>query len=219
MPTKVAVVYYSSTGHVHQLAQAIAEGAEEEGAEVRLRRVPELAPRDAIEGNPAWARHVDEVASDVEEATLDDLEWADGYAFGSPTRYGNVAAQLKQFIDTTGGMWAQGKLADKAATSFTSAMNVHGGQESTILALNNVFYHWGAVIVAPGYTDPLIFASGGNPYGTNWVAGQDVGEISDEVRTAARYQGKRLAQIAGKLKDHEDADAVPGDQAQAYTRG
>jgi NAD(P)H dehydrogenase (quinone) len=218
MATKIAVIYYSATGHVHQLADAIADGAREAGAEVRLRRVPELAPREAIEANEAWARHADEIAAEVPEATLDDLDWADGFALGSPTRYGNVAAQLKQFIDTTGGLWSQGKLADKAATSFTSAMNTHGGQESTILSLNNVFYHWGAIIVTPGYTDPLVFAAGGNPYGANWIAGQDVGAISEEVRTVARYQGKRLAEVAAKLRGQDDADPVPADQAEAYTR-
>ena len=216
MATKIAAIYYSSTGHVHQLAQAVADGAAEAGAEVRLRRVPELAPREAIEANEAWARHVDETAGDMSEATVEDLVWADGYALGSPTRYGNVAAQLKQFIDTTGGAWSQGQLADKAATSFTSAMNAHGGQESTILSLNNVFYHWGAIIVTPGYTDPLVFAAGGNPYGANWIAGQDVGEISDEVRAVARYQGQRLAGVAAKLRAQDDADAVPAEQAEAY---
>ncbi len=218
MPTRIAVIYYSSTGHVHQLAQALADGAAETGAEVRLRRVPELAPEAAIQSNPAWAAHVDRTADQVPEASLDDLEWADGYALGSPTRYGMPAAQLKQFIDTTGGLWADGKLANKAATSFTSAMNTHGGQESTILSLNNVLYHWGAIIVPPGYTDPLLFAAGGNPYGTSWVAGQDVGAVDPEVLTAARYQGRRLAEFAAKLADRtDDATDVPEDQAAAYT--
>ena len=125
--------------------------------------------------------------------------YADGYALGSPTRFGNPAAQLKQFIDTAGPLWAKGELANKVATSFTSAQNTHGGQESTILALNNVFYHWGAVIVPPGYTDPLLYASGGNPYGTNFVAGQG-NDMSDETLAAARYQGKRLAEYAAKIR-------------------
>ena len=197
---RVAVVYYSSTGHVHLLAQAVAEGAEEAGAEVRLRRVAELAPEEVIRSQDAWNEHYVATKDVVEEATLDDLEWADGYAFGTPTRYGTPAAQLKQFLDTTGPLWAEGKLADKPATSFTSAQNTHGGQESTILALNNVFYPWGAVIVSPGYTDPLLYASGGNPYGTSYVAGQDtVKELPAETVTAAKYQGRRLATFAAKL--------------------
>ena len=195
----IAVIYYSSTGHVHQLAHAVGEGAEETGAEVRIREVEELAPEEVIQSQDAWNEHY--VAQKEEpKATLDDLEWADGFAFGTPTRYGSMASQLKQFIDTTGPIWAAGKLANKPATSFTSAMNRHGGQESTILALNNVFYHWGSVIVAPGYTDPLLYASGGNPYGTSYVAGQDIAkELPEEIRTSARYQGRRLATFAAKL--------------------
>lgn len=196
MSAKVAVVYYSSTGNVHQLAKAVAEGAEKAGAEVRLRRVPELAPDAAIDANPAWREHV-EATKDVEIATLDDLEWANAYAFGSPTRYGNIAAQLKQFIDTTGGLWSKGLLADKPATGFTSAHNAHGGNESTTLALYNTFHHWGSIIVAPGYTDPVVYGAGGNPYGTAH-AGSDA--VSEETLTAARYQGERLATIATRLQ-------------------
>ena len=196
----VAVIYYSSTGHVHQLADAVAEGAEEAGNEVRLRRVPELAPEEVIRSQDAWHEHAVAERGVVEEATLDDLEWADGYAFGTPTRYGTPAAQLKQFIDTTGPLWAAGKLADKPATAFTSAQNRHGGQESTILALNNVFYHWGAVIVAPGYTDPMLYGSGGNPYGTSYVSGQDIAkELPAEILEAARYQGRRLGEFTVRL--------------------
>jgi NAD(P)H dehydrogenase (quinone) len=196
---RIAVIYYSSTGHVHQLAQAVAEGAESVGSDVRIRRVPELAPEAVIRSRDVWHEHYLATKDTVEEATLDDLAWADGFALGTPTRFGTPAAQLKQFIDTTGPLWAEGGLADKAATSFTSAMHAHGGQESTILTLNNVFYHWGAVIVPPGYTDPLLYASGGNPYGTSYASGQQVGEVSPEVLEAARYQGRRLAQFAGVL--------------------
>lgn len=197
MSVKVAVVYYSATGNVHQLAQAVAEGAEKAGAEVRLRRVPELAPDAAIDGNPAWRAHVDATSDQVEVATLDDLEWADAYAFGSPTRYGNIAAQLKQYIDTTGGLWQRGVLADKPATAFTSAHNVHGGNESTLLALYNTFHHWGSVIVSPGFTDPAVYAAGGNPYGTAHPGGK--GAPEENVLEAARYQGRRLATIAKRL--------------------
>ena len=218
MPTRIAVIYYSSTGYVHALAQAVAEGAEEAGAEVRLRRVAELAPEQAIEANPAWKAHVEETHHDVPEAAVDDLDWADGYALGTPTRFGNPTSQLKQFIDQTGPLWAEGKLADKAATSFTSAMNAHGGSESTILAVNNVFYHWGAIIVPPGYTDQQLFAAGGNPYGTSYASGQAGAPISEEALVAARIQGKRLAEVAAKLNTREDEDPVPAEQAQAYTQ-
>ncbi|MEU7550994.1 NAD(P)H:quinone oxidoreductase [Streptomyces sp. NPDC044571] len=196
MSAKVAVIYYSSTGNVHALASAVAEGAEKAGAEVRLRRVPELAPDAAIDSNPAWRKHV-EAAKEIEVATLDDLTWANAYAIGSPTRYGNIAGQLKQFLDTTGGLWQQGALADKPATGFTSAHNAHGGNESTLLALYNTFHHWGSVIVAPGFTNPAVFSAGGNPYGTSHPGSS--GEVTEETLAAARYQGERLAKFAARL--------------------
>lgn len=197
--TNIAVVYYSATGNVHHLATALAEGARETGAEVRLRRVPELAPDEAIDANPLWRAHLDATADKVEVATAEDLEWADGYALGTPTRFGTPAAQLKQFIDTLGGLWGSGKLADKGATAFTSAQNVHGGNESTILTLFNVFSHFGAVIVPPGYTDPLLFEAGGNPYGVSNASGGKSDTVSDAELAAARYQGRRLAEVSAKL--------------------
>ncbi|SDL37181.1 NAD(P)H dehydrogenase (quinone) [Streptomyces indicus] len=194
---KIAVVYYSATGNVHQLAKALAEGAEKAGAEVRLRRVPELAPDAAIDSNPAWRAHVDAIADEVPVATLDDLSWADAYAFGSPTRYGNIASQLKQFIDSTGGLWQQGTFHDKPFTGFASAHNAHGGNESTLLALYNTAHHWGSLIVSPGFTDGSVYAAGGNPYGTVHVGSS--GEVADSTLEAARYQGERLAKLAQKL--------------------
>lgn len=196
---KVAVIYYSSTGTNHAIAQAVAAGAEEAGAEVRLRRVAELAPDAAIDSNPVWRQHVDEVAPSIEVATNADLEWADAYAFGTPTRFGLPAAQLKQFLDAASKPWSEGVMAGKAVTSWTSAMNAHGGIESTILALNNVFYHWGSVIVPPGYTDDLLYAAGGNPYGTGHATGTDGTPPTDAVLAAARYQGRRLAEIGARL--------------------
>ena len=195
----IVVVYYSATGTVHALASAVAEGAREAGAQVRLRRVAELAPESAIDANPGWRAHVDQVSGEVEVATLEDLVWGDGYAFGTPTRFGTPAAQLKQFIDQTGGLWRDGTLADKPATAFTSAFNRHGGNEATILSLSNVFYHWGSLIVPPGYTDPTVSAAGGNPYGTSAFGAPSEGGLASEVMDAARYQGRRLAEITHQL--------------------
>jgi NAD(P)H dehydrogenase (quinone) len=192
-PTKIAVVYYSATGTVHELAQAIAAGAQEAGAEVRLLRVRELAPEAAIAANPVWAEHV-EATRDAPIATPDDVLWADAVIFGSPTRFGNVASQLKQFIDTLGSAWAQGLLADKVYSGFTATATAHGGQESTLLALYNSVHHFGGIVVSPGYTDPIKFADG-NPYGTSHVNGNGTIPVDDTARAAAAYQGKRVARL------------------------
>jgi NAD(P)H dehydrogenase (quinone) len=203
--TKVAVIYYSATGNVHALAEAVAQGAAETGAQVRLRRVAELAPPEAIDSNPAWRAHIDATA-DIQVASNDDLRWADGVVFGSPTRFGNISAQLKQFLDGTGPLWAAGELADKVATGFTSAGNPHGGNESTLLALYHTLYHWGAIVVAPGYTDQSITQAGGNPYGTSHASAS--GSPGSDVLTAARYQGRRLAAFTELIAGGERVEQV-----------
>jgi NAD(P)H dehydrogenase (quinone) len=203
--TKIAVIYYSATGNVHALAEAVAEGAAEAGAHVRVRRVAELAPAEAIDSKPAWREHLDATA-DIQVATNDDVRWADGLAFGSPTRFGNISAQLKQFLDTTGPLWAAGELADKVATGFTSAGNLHGGNETTLLALYNTLHHWGAIVAAPGYTDPSITQAGGNPYGTAHASAG--GPPGSDVLAAARYQGRRLAAIAELIAGREHAELL-----------
>ncbi|WP_173401258.1 NAD(P)H:quinone oxidoreductase [Alkalihalobacillus akibai] len=195
---KLAVIYYSSTGSNYQLAKWAEEGGKAAGADVKVLKVPELAPQAAIDSNPAWKAHLEETA-DVPEVTLDDLEWADAIVFSVPTRFGNMPAQMKQFLDTTGGLWFQGKLANKVVSAMSSASNAHGGQEATILSLYTTMYHWGAIVAAPGYTDPLLFASGGNPYGTSVTVGQD-GKMQENVEEAAKYQAKRTVQVAESLK-------------------
>ncbi|MEW9552540.1 NAD(P)H:quinone oxidoreductase [Nonomuraea sp. NPDC050783] len=198
MTAKVAVIYYSATGTVHALAQAVTEGAASAGAQVRLRRVAELAPGSAIAQNPRWQRHHDATTT-IAEASIEDLVWADAYAFGTPTRFGTPAAQLKQFIDQAGGLWQEGGLAGKPVTAFTSAHNRHGGNEATILSLGNVFYHWGALIVPPGFTDPAVYAAGGNPYGASAVTGPTGADLGSAALDAARHQGRRLAEITTRL--------------------
>jgi NAD(P)H dehydrogenase (quinone) len=191
-----SIIYYSATGTVHTLALAAAEGADKAGAQVRLRKVAELAPPEAISSRPAWGQHLRDTA-DVSEASVDDLAWADVVLFGTPTRFGNVASQLKAFIDSAGALWMQGGLAGKVYTAFTASNTAHGGQESTILSLGNVFYHWGGIIVPPGYTDPVQFKSG-NPYGTSHVAGD--GPPGDVALEAARFQAQRAVETAAALK-------------------
>ncbi len=193
----VAIIYYSSTGTMHALAQAAAEGASAAGAEVRMRLVQETAPREAIESRDEWKAFV--AAHENEpKASTDDMEWADGIIFGAPTRFGNVPAQLKNFLDSLGGLWFQGKLANKVYSGMTSAQNPHGGQESTLLALYNSVHHFGGYIVTPGYTDELVYKAGGNPYGVSATAN---GEPPEQANLDhASYLGKRVAQTAAKLK-------------------
>lgn len=195
---KVAVIYYSSTGGTHALAKAATEGAEKAGAEVRLRRVAELAPASVIAQNGAWAAHTAATA-DVPEASLGDLDWADVVLFGTPTRYGTMASQLKQFIDITGGLWAKGALADKVYSAFVSTATDHGGQETTLHGFNTVFTHWGGIIVPPGYTDPVQMASG-NPYGASHISGSEGDkELTEVSLESARFQARRCVEIAAKL--------------------
>jgi NAD(P)H dehydrogenase (quinone) len=200
---QVLVAYYSATGHVHALAKAVGQGAEDAGAEVRLRHVEELAPEMLISQNQAWGRHRSEV-NDEPIATLEDLAWADGIAVGTPTRFGNVAAQLKMFLDQAGELWEQGKLINKVATSFTSSQTGHGGQESTILALNNTFYHWGAIVLPLGYTVHEVFNGGGNPYGASYTSGTRVGQPDPEALASAVAQGARLARVARVIAPAQD---------------
>jgi NAD(P)H dehydrogenase (quinone) len=194
-PPNILVAYYSATGHVHALAKALAYGADDAGAVVRLRHVEELAPEMLISQNQAWGRHRSEV-NDEPSATLEDLDWADGIAVGTPTRFGNVAAQLKMFLDQAGELWEQGKLINKVATSFTASQTDHGGQESTILALNNTFYHWGAIVLPLGYTVQEVFNGGGNPYGASYTSGTRVGQPDPDTLALATAQGARLARVA-----------------------
>jgi NAD(P)H dehydrogenase (quinone) len=194
---KVAIIYYSATGTLHALAQEYAAGAEEEGAEVRVRQVAELAPPEAIASNPAWQRHHDATAGNP-VATPDDAAWADAIVFGSPTRFGNISSQLKQYIDTLGPLWAQGLLANKVYSGFTSTATAHGGRESTLLALYNTVHHFGGILVTPGYTDPVQFATG-TPYGPSHADGQGTIPISDDTKAATRYAGRRVAAVTRQL--------------------
>ncbi|MCK7624253.1 NAD(P)H:quinone oxidoreductase [Streptomyces sp. RS10V-4] len=193
----VAVIYYSSTGTVAELARLIADTAEHAGADVRLRRVAELAPQAAIDANPAWAANAAATA-DILEAAPEDMLWADAVLLGTPTRFGNVTSQLKQFLDTLGGLWQQGRLADKVYSGFTASGTRHGGQESTLLALYHTVHHFGGILIAPGYTDPAKFTDG-NPYGTSHVGGPET-PVDADARTAARVQAERVVKFTKAIK-------------------
>ncbi|MGW2560880.1 NAD(P)H:quinone oxidoreductase [Streptomyces sp. NPDC001514] len=196
--TKLAVIYYSSTGVGADIARELGDTAEKAGAEVRLRRVTELAPQAVIDSNPAWAAN-QRATADIPEAVGEDVAWADAVIFGSPTRFGNVSSQLKQFIDTLGPLWAEGKLSDKVYSGFTSSATLHGGQESTLLALYNSFHHFGGIVVAPGFVDHGKWADG-NPYGTSHVDGNGKIGVDDVARGAARIQAERVVRIATAVK-------------------
>lgn len=202
--TKILVVFYSMTGNVAELARAISEGAEREGAVVRLRQVPELLPDSVIQKRPD-IQGTKENLKDVPIATLDDLVWADGTAFGSPTRYGNMAAQLKQYIDRTGKLWLSGALVGKAASVFTSTATQHGGQESTLLSMMIPLFHLGYIMVGLPYAEQAQMGMeeihGGSPYGVSSVSGPEADRKPTQVDLElARALGRRLTQAASKLR-------------------
>lgn len=196
---KLAVIFYSMGGSNFQMAKWAAEAAKAAGAEVKVLKVQELAPQSVIDRNPTWKATV-EATKDVPLATAEELEWADAIIFSTPTRFGVMAAQMKQFIDSMGGLWAQGKTVNKIVSAMSSAQNPHGGQEATILSLYTAMYHWGALVVAPGYSDPVVFGAGGNPYGTSVTIGQD-GKMIEDVELAVKYQAKRTVSVAQTFKN------------------
>jgi NAD(P)H:quinone oxidoreductase type IV len=196
---KILVVFYSMTGNVGKLARSMARGAEETGAEVRLRQVAELIPRAKWNDETKNAK---EELKDIPAASNADLLWADGIAFGSPTRYGNMSAQLKSFIDQTGALWAEGRLVGKVASVFTSAMTQHGGHETTILTSIAPLLHHGMIIIGVPYTEHRLMEhkeiTGGGPYGASSVSGANKEPSLNELEIA-RAQGKRLAEITKKI--------------------
>ena len=196
--TRAAVIYYSATGTTYQMAQTAVRAAGEAGAEVRLRKVRELAPIEAIRSNEGWhAHHLQ--TQDVPEAELDDLEWADVVIFGTPTRYGVMAAQLKQFIDGSGPLWARGVLANKVFAAFCSTATLHGGQESTLLSLFNVVYHWGGIVVTPGYVESNQFVAG-NPYGASHTSRNGEVPPDETVLESTALTARRAVEIAAGLR-------------------
>ncbi|WP_378735730.1 NAD(P)H:quinone oxidoreductase [Nocardia brasiliensis] len=199
MSVNLTIVYYSATGTIAELADLMADIAEQAGNQVRVRRVAELAPQSAIDANPAWAANIAATAH-LPLATHDDLIWADAVIMGSPTRFGNIAAQLKQFLDTLSGPWSQGLLADKVYSGFTSAGTAHGGHESTLLALTNTFIHLGGVIVPPGYTHPDKFTDG-NPYGTSHCTRNGTYPVDEVARAAAKVQVERVLRFAHAVQN------------------
>ncbi len=195
MSVRLAVIFYSTYGTNHRMASIAAEAARAAGAEVRLLKVAETAPAEVVAGVEAWKAQADAMA-DIPTATVADMEWANAYLLSAPTRYGIMASQMRAFIDTLGGLWAKGGLSNKAISAMSSAQNTHGGQETTLLSFYATAMHWGAIVVAPGYTDPVIYKVGGNPYGYSHT--KDA-EFTDDVKAAIGHQARRLVETAAKL--------------------
>jgi NAD(P)H dehydrogenase (quinone) len=200
---KVLIVYYSMYGHIHRMAQAVAEGVREvPGAEAVLRRVPETLPDDVLK--KMGALEAQKAMADVPLCTVDELAQADAIIFGAPTRFGNMCGQMRQFLDATGGLWAKGALVGKAGSVFTSSGTQHGGQESTILSFHNTLLHQGMVIVGLPYTfvgqTRVDEITGCSPYGASTIVGGKGERMpSENELTGARYQGRHVATIASKL--------------------
>jgi len=196
---KVLIAFYSRSGVTEQLALAIAEGAKEAGAEVRLRRARELVGRDVMALAPGWAEGADAMNAKYDAPTEADAEWADAIIFGTPTRFGSVSSELKAYIDGLGGLWFQGKLNGKAGSVFASTSTPHGGNESTLISMYNPLAHLGLIIVPLGYADPAMFA-GGTPYGATAISQNKALPPSAPDLDVARYQGRRVAMVADALK-------------------
>lgn len=202
--TNLSIIYYSATGHGTKMASHLAKAGERAGAEVRVRHVAETRDPHTFASNPAWSANY-EATKDLPAATGEDIVWADAVIFGSPTRFGATASPFQAFMDTLGGLWAQGKLANKVYAGYTSSQTLHGGQESTLIALYISLMHFGGVLVPPGYTDPLKFADG-NPYGVSHVTGPDNRDDLDDATVAAlEHMASRVVAVAAKLSGDRTA--------------
>jgi NAD(P)H dehydrogenase (quinone) len=200
---KVLVVFYSTYGHIYQMAEAVAEGAKAvPGAEVEIRRVPETLPTEVIE--KMGAVEAQKAFSHVPVCTVEELAQADAVIFGTPTRFGNMCGQMRQFLDATGSLWAEGALVGKVGSVFAASATQHGGQESTILTFHVTLLHHGFVVVGLPYAFQgqmrIDEITGGSPYGASTIAGGDGSRMpSENELAAARFQGKHVAEIAAKL--------------------
>ena len=196
----ILVVFYSRDGSVEALAKAVSEGAREAGAEVRLRRVPDLVSPDVMAKVSGWEERSKKMLAEYGTPTHADVEWADGIIFGTPTRFGNTTAELKAFIDGLGGLWFQGKLNGKAAGAFTSSAGPHGGNETTVVTLYIPMAHLGFIIVPNGYTHEKVLQGHGTPYGSSSTSGQNGAKPTADELVVAKHQGARVTQVAAALK-------------------
>lgn len=196
---KVLIVFYSRNSSTEMLAKAVAEGALEAGAEVRMRRVREVVGPDVMRQAPGWLENATEMNAKYEAPTEADAEWADAIVFGTPTRFGSVSAELKAYIDGLGGLWFAGKLNGKVGSVFGSTSSRHGGNEATLLATYAPMAHLGLIIVPLGYADAAMFKAG-TPYGATHVSQRDAVKPDDDHLAVARFQGRRVTTVARALR-------------------
>ncbi|HCY63303.1 MAG TPA: NAD(P)H:quinone oxidoreductase [Oxalobacteraceae bacterium] len=202
MATKVQVVFYSSHGHIYKMAEAVAAGAREvEGVEATLLQVPELVPDDVLEKSGAKAAR--QAFAHVPVASVEQLPEADAIIFGTPTRFGNMCAQMRNFLDQTGGLWMKGSLVGKVGSVFTSTATQHGGQETTLTSFHTTLLHQGMIIVGLPYSEARQMSmdgiTGGSPYGASTITAGDGSRMPSENELAmARFQGRHVAEIAKK---------------------
>jgi NAD(P)H dehydrogenase (quinone) len=200
----VLIAFYSRNGSTEALAKGIAEGAKSEGAEVRLRRAREIVGPEIMSKAPGWAENAARMNELYPAPSEEDAEWADAIIFGTPTRFGNMAAQMRNFLDQTGGLWASGALVGKVGSAFTSTATQHGGQETTLMAIHTNLLHFGMVLVGLPYSFAgqmrLDEVTGGAPYGATTIAGGDGSrQPSENELEGARFQGRLVAETANKL--------------------
>ena len=200
MSAKILIAFYSRNGSVEALAKAVADGARDAGGEVRLRRARELVGPEIMSMVPGWADNAARMNGLYDAPNADDAEWADAIAFGAPTRFGVMATELRAYVEGLGALWAKGRLYGKVGGAFTSTSSLHGGVESTILSVYPTLAHFGMVIVPPGFGDPVLFKAG-TPYGAASVShgAQGLPPTEDDL-AAARFQGRRLAETAARLR-------------------
>lgn len=204
MAVNLLIAFYSRGGVTEALAQGVAEGAKSAGAEVRLRRVPDIVSEEIKAKVSGWKEHADRMLKAYGPPTIEDADWADAIVFGTPTRFGNVSAELKAYIDSLGGLWMKGALNGKAGGVFGSSATVHGGNESTLLSLYHPLAHLGFIIVPTGYADPVLFKAG-SPYGATSVSYNKDAPPTEDDLVVARFQGKRTVEVAGALKQARSA--------------
>jgi NAD(P)H dehydrogenase (quinone) len=196
---KVLIPFYSRSGTIERLAVAVAEGAQAEGAEVRLRRARELVGHDILSSVPGWKETAQAMNARYPAPTAEDALWADAMILGTPTRFGSISSELKAFIDGLGALWVGGKLNGKVGSAFAGSSQAHGGNESTVISMWNPLAHLGFIIVPTGYADGVMFAGAGSPYGASVVSGNPPSGPTEAELAVARFQGKRVTQVAKKL--------------------